>query len=294
LKIIFIGKNQKREFSYFQIRKTKKMDINREKIRGQVRVGSCHWRGNKRFDPSFEGFTNILCLTKSSEYGMLSPYCLTVKVKFEGDPKEYDSIFENYYQASKCYGVVPEACEVRSRYDRTVIWKWPQEQHVVVYLPLDDNTPPNYQVLSPYLNWRKTLMIQPEPIRYPVGKSSAHKCLFSLKQNEDGTINPRFLDYVEARKEIYLKEYAKVLKVHPEFIKLKQRLLAGENLLIIEVDGPQKRSLQYYKQKYAVDNDFIENNTMAITEKNLDIMLNDTTERFGHCYCLAGSLLDIY
>jgi len=262
--------------------------------RGQVRVGSCHWKGSKRIDPTYPAFTNILCLTQSSEYGMLGPYCLTIKVKFQGDDKEYDVIFENYFQASKVYEIVPEACEVRSRFDRTVIWKWPSEQHVTIYQSLDPTTPPNYQILPAYLNWRKSLMLQPEPIRYPVGKASTHKCLFALKQNGDGTLNPKYLDYVAGRKAIYLEEYVKVVKVHPEFLKLKQRLLAGENLLIVEVDCCQERSLPYYKEKYGVGDDFIQNETMIVTETNLEIMLNDTKERFGHGYCLAGALLDIY
>jgi hypothetical protein len=262
--------------------------------RGQVRVGSCHWKGSKRIDPTYPEFTNIVCLTQSSEYGMIGPYCLTVKVRFQGDPNTYDSIFENYYQSQKVYEIVPEACEVRSRFDRTVIWKWPSEQHVKIYYPPNPKIQPNYQMLPPYLNWRKTLMLQPEPIRFPVGKASTHKCLFSLKQNEDGSLNPIFLDYVASRKTIYLEEYVKVLKVHPEFLKLKQRLLAGENLLIIEVDCCQGRSLPYYKEKYGVGDDFIQNETMIVTEKNLEIMLNDTKERFGHGYCLAGALLDIY
>lgn len=253
--------------------------------KGKVRVGSCHWKAGKRVDPTYPGYTNIVSLTVFSEYGMLSPYCLMIKVKIDG--QEQNVIFENYYQASKCYEVVPEACEVKSRFDRTIIWKWPREEHVKTVKGV-------YQIQPAYLNWRKALMLCPEPVRYPVGKHNTHKCLFALKQNEDGSLNPNMLDYISGRKEIYLKEFVKLLKVHPEFLKLKERLHGGESLLIVEVDCCQERSLDYYKEKYGVGNDFIENGTMLATEYNLNLLLNDTKERWGHGMVIAGALQDIY
>lgn len=84
------------------------------------------------------------------------------------------------------------------------------------------------------------------------------------------------------------------MKKHPTYIKLKERLNNGENLCIVEVDGPRSRSLNYYKEKYNVDDDFIQNDTILIDQKVLKIMINDTKERFGHGYCMAGCLLDIY
>ncbi len=263
------------------------------KQRGQVRVGTCHWNSGKRIDPSFPGFTSIVCLTKSSEYGMLSPYCLTVPMKFPDDNNTHDVLMECAYQFSKVYEYVPEVCETRSQYDRTVIWKWPQEKHVDIVRGANE-TIVSIQVRSEYLKWRKAGMLVQEPVRYPVGKSSMHNCLFSMKSNPDGSIDPKILDYVSSRKEIYLPLYVTAVKKHPEFLKLKERLNSGENLLILEVDGPQSRSLEYYKQKYGMNDYFIENDTIIITKNILDIMLNDTKERFGHGYCLAGALLDIY
>ena len=32
---------------------------------------------------------------------------------------------------------------------------------------------------------------------------------------------------------------------------------------------------------------------MICNKKNLQIMLNDTTEKFGHDYCLVTALLDV-
>ena len=62
--------------------------------------------------------------------------------------------------------------------------------------------------------------------------------------------------------------------------------------MIIEVDGPKQESLSYYMQEYNVGQEFIVENTIDCTEKNMEIMLNDTKHPFGHGYCLAMCLLD--
>lgn len=52
---------------------------------------------------------------------------------------------------------------------------------------------------------------------------------------------------------LYIPAYTKVLKLEQKFIKLKNMLKLGENLLIMEVDGPHEESLPYYKEKYNVN-----------------------------------------
>lgn len=260
--------------------------------KGQVRVGSCYWKDGNRIDPSYSGFTPIICLTKSSDYGMLSPYCLTTPVKFDNDPKTYQCLIENYYQFSKLYRSVLATVQTRSRYDRTVIWKWPATKFV------DDvpNVGPTMRL--EYLDWRKAGMTNPEPIRYPVGYNNMNSCWCSIKQGPNGLDSGKPLSYIEARKEIYLPAYVDSVKKHPEFHKLKSRLDSGENLLIIEVDCCQDRSLSYYKETYShaeIDwSTFIENGTMLVTKAKLDLLINDSKERYGHGFCLAGALLEIY
>jgi hypothetical protein len=97
-------------------------------------------------------------------------------------------------------------------------------------------------------------------------------------------------DYIESRKALYLPKYIECLENQPKFVKLQKMLERKENLLIIEVDGPHQEDLEYYKSKYEVDENFIENNTMLATEENLKIMLNDAKHPFGHGYCLAWAL----
>lgn len=272
-------------------------------VGGKIRVGTCRFEGSKRIDPTFPGFTKIVCLTASSPYGMLSPYCLTVRVKFnkdlfppssvehQGKDEEHDCLMENVYQFSKVYPQVPAARELKSRFDRTVIWEWPTQVH----LAYSNNAPHERTVITQnYFQWRKAGMMAKEPIRYPPGKKNMNTCSFSLMQTDDGRVLPTTLDYVEARKMIYLPAYVTAVKAHPAFRKLQERLARGENLLIIEVDGPQARSLPHYKAKYGVGDDFIENDTILISRRYLEIMLNDPVERFGHGYCLAGALLGIF
>jgi hypothetical protein len=67
-------------------------------------------------------------------------------------------------------------------------------------------------------------------------------------------------------------------------------LSQGKNLLILEVDGPKQESLEYYKEKYGVDDTFIEKKTVLATQENLSIFLDDTKHAFGHGFCLASAL----
>lgn len=67
-----------------------------------------------------------------------------------------------------------------------------------------------------------------------------------------------------------------MVKIHPTFHKLQKWLKEGKNLLIIEIDAAHQESLDYYKKKYGVEDNFIEKDTMLATKENLEIMLNDT------------------
>lgn len=125
-------------------------------------------------------------------------------------------------------------------------------------------------------------------MRYPVGFNHRHNCIGAMAQN-----SKELIGYIESRKHIYLPLYCKLVRQEEQFKELKNRLNKGENLLIIEVDGPHQESMNYYQEQYNVDNYFIENNTMLITPKNIDIMLNDIKHPFGHGYCLGMALLDL-
>lgn len=239
-----------------------------------LRVGRCKYNHGQRTDPSFEGFTSIVVLTRSTnEWGVIGPYCLK---------DEKGRIMENSWQGSKVYSWVPKTREKLHRNSPIVIWEHPEEVHV-----------DSQGELTPrYFAWRQKLMNNKHAVRYPVGFHHRHRCLYALDEVDGKVIEDEHLDYVTARKRIYVREYCRLVKKHPKFKELQQRLKHGENLLIIEVDGPHQESLNYYKRVYGVNDDFIQQDTMMINQRNIEIMLNDVIHPFGHGYCLGMALLN--
>jgi hypothetical protein len=216
--------------------------------RGQVRVG----RKVSNILPQYPGFTNIVIVMKShSEWWPLSPYYLKTDKNYR---------MENVYQFSKVYQQVPQITYTLNRNDNTVIWNWPAEKHMN-----EDGT-----LLPEYWLWRQAGFNNKYAVRYPVGFSTCHNSLYSLIEKEG-----KPLDCIETRKQIYAPIYIELVKQQKLFKILKQRLQNGENLLIIEVDGPHEESLLYYKEKYGVADDFIINSTMLVDSTSINIMLND-------------------
>lgn len=220
---------------------------------------------------SYPDYTQIVVMTASSPYASLSPYVL----------RDEDGILiENRWQFSKLYPSVPATTQRYSRWDSRVIWDHPAETHS---LDVGDR----WRVLETYWKWREKGFRNPFAVRYPVGFHHRSSCVGAI----DGG---RILNYIEARKEIYLKYYVAAVRKQPQFQELQQRLAAGENLLILEVDGPKQESLGYYMEKYGVPSDWISESSIPINEKNLEILLNDERHPFGHGFCLAGAVLGIY
>ncbi len=243
--------------------------------KGKIRVGKCIYKPGGYSHPVFAGFAPCPVLTKSSKYGSLGPYLL------KNDKGE---IMENIWQFSKVYETVPDSCQRYSRYDQTIIWHHSSEKHAVV-------TDEEVTMEPAYFTWREKGFKCKYPVRYPVGYHGRHKCIFALANKNDGTVDLTPLDYIESRKGIYVPIYTELVKKEQQFKQLQRRLENGENLLIIDIDGPHQESLEYYKKKYNVRNDFIVNDTILITEENLNIMVNDEKHPFGHGYCLAAALL---
>jgi len=235
-----------------------------------IRVGRCKYEGSNRIDPSYEGFKKILVMMSGhSKWGDLGPYNLKNK---EGH------ILENIWQASKVYPHVPYSRQKYSRYDSTVIWEHPCETHI------DEEG----NITEEYKKWRKLLMANPYAVRYPVTFSHRRKCLYSLKE-----LDGQKLGYIAARKQIYLSVYKELVVNEFKFHELKSMLDKGENLLIVEVDGPHQESMEYYTEKYNVDQDFITHDSVLATGSNLQILLDDPKHPFGHGYCLAAALLNL-
>lgn len=239
---------------------------------GKIRVGRSLYRGGRVILPKYEGYTQIVVLTKeNSAYGELGPYDLT---------NEEGQILENVFQFSKAYPTVPAVNIPFSSKHSRIVWSWPAETHLDV----------NRQPTENYWVWRKHGKNNKEAVRNPVGWKHMKHCAFSLEKDEPISESNPPLDYIESRKRIYFPIYYKAVVQAPKFDELKKRLLNGENLLIIEIDGPHQEALNYYKEKYNVGDNFIENNSVEVTETNLEILLNDPKYPFGHGYCLGWTL----
>ena len=243
-------------------------------MEGSIRVGRCLYnRSGQITYPSFPGYTNVVVMMRShSPWHDLSPYQMT---------DSNGVIFENCWQFSKAYRRVRKSVQRYSRYNSQIIWDHPAETHT------------NSQgFLTPeYFAWRNKGMRNQYAVRYPVGYKYRHECVCAFATNPDGTLSEP-LDYIASIKRIYVPIYCQLAKITNSYHTLKQRLEAGENLLIIEVDGPHQESLGYYQQTYGVSEDFITYHTMLVTVENIQIMLNDPKHPFGHGYCLAIALLD--
>lgn len=247
-----------------------------------IKVARRQYRGRQVIEPPTPAnYVKIVVMIndniRNNEYGGLSPYNLR---------DENNIIMENKWQFSKVYRTVPAVSIPFSTNDKRIVWQHPAEKHIDA----------NGQLTSAYYAWRNKGFTQTNPIRFPVGMSlqARASCVCSYKPLPDLSIDvTRPLNYIEARKQIYCPEYVNMASQHEQFQMLRNMLNNGINLMIVEVDGPHDESLDYYRQRYGVDNNFIVNSAVDVTIDNMRILINDDKHAFGHGYCLAMALLDI-
>lgn len=244
-------------------------------------VGRRQYENGSYTDYTVPGTETILTLTKSTEYGCLSPYCLTV----DG----YN--MENLWQFGKLYPSIEAQRIKKSAWDPTIIWQHPAEVHCQ-----------EGKLTPEYWNWRLKGFGCPEPVRYPVGYHQRHNCLgyiftdpFLPPYNRETKFS--CIDYITARNMVYIPLYKHCISQLTGYSKEKyqsliDKLKAGKSLTIVEVDGPKSQLMDYYRQKYQVPEDFIVNNCVLATKDNLSILRNDDKSPYGHGYCLAECLLE--
>lgn len=217
----------------------------------------------------------------NSKWKKLCPYLL------ETDGEEICSnpggiLFENFYQGCKVYDVVYENEVYPSRYHMNkpeyLWWKFEPETPSGDIILQDGEI--NYE---PYFRWRNSLWECRNPIRYPNTIHRRKNTQFALCIDQEG--NERRLDYIATRKEIYVREYMRLIKKLPEYAKLLDKLRCGKNIMICELDVPAKNKKGHYGE------DCDENNVCHMSIEKLELLLNDGREAFGHGLCLAYSLL---
>lgn len=233
-----------------------------------IRVGRTEYN---KTNCEYPGFTPIMVTTasRSGKYKDLSPYYLC---------DENGHIFENIWQFAKIYPKVPKISIPMNRYNPKIIWSWGAETHI------DKDGKPTEE----YWKWRETGTACSHPVRYPVGFHNRSTCAGLYTADGQGPF-----DYIESRKRLYLPDYVRLVREVPVFKELKKRLESGENLLILDVDGPVQKSMSYYMKKYGVEDNWIDKNTILATEANLNILLNDPKHPFGHGFCLTSALLNL-
>jgi len=194
-----------------------------------IRVGrSTYDNRGKIVYPSYDDYEQVIVIMKShSKYWPLSPYYLK---------DEEGRIMENLWQFSKIYEVVPESKQTYSRFDPTIIWKYPKEVHI----------DKNGSILPAYWNWREKGMNNEYAVRYPVGFKNKSLCKYCIPDYD----HTQKLDYVNSRIEIYVPIYCELVKKDKQFLDLKKKLNNDVNLLIIEPDGPHQESMEYYKSEW--------------------------------------------
>jgi hypothetical protein len=217
----------------------------------------------------------------NSKWKQLCPYLL----KTDGNEICFNTggiLFENFYQGCKVYDIIykNEVYPSKNQMNNPnyLWWKFepinPSGDIILV------NNKINYDL---YFRWRNSLWNCLNPIRYPNKIYRRKNTQFVLCIDKDG--NENRLDYISSRKEIYVKEYIRLIKKLPEYLNLLNKLINGKNIMICEIDVPAKNK----KGLYGEYSD--ENNISFMSIEKLELLLNDTNEAFGHGLCLAYSLL---
>lgn len=230
-----------------------------------------------------EGYITVNVLKwNSSKWKTLCPYYL----RTDGKEENFNPggiIFENFYQGSKVYDVVYSQEVYASRFyhgnPAYLWWKFNTVNKNGDVL-LDKLGNINYDL---YLNWRNSIWSCQNAIRYPNGLANRKNTKFTLITDKDG--KQERLNYIDARKRLYVKEYIRLMRNTKEYQLLLSWIRKGEKLLICEIDVPAKNK----KGDYGKDCDDQNNCTMNLDK--LKRLLDDPNEAFGHGLCLAYALL---
>jgi hypothetical protein len=137
---------------------------------------------------------------------------------------------ENIWKSSFVYPTI-NACK-HKKWGMT-IWTHDQETHLK-----DD------KITNEYYLWKKKLLNNKFPIKYPVGYSNRNKYEFILYNDK------KYDNLSDAFNQIHTPIYCELVKSKSRFIELKSQYENGKNLLIISDDLPHEISLFVENEKY--------------------------------------------
>ncbi len=163
-------------------------------------------------------FTPIPAWSRGKKpYSELSPFKIGPVNYAEYGANRTTPIFECFWQGHKVYDEVSGNKE----------FPWIHEVHVQ---KIGDNYN-DYIINDNYFRWSNAVNNSAIPLRRPNGRAIPEFALF------DGA---RY-GLIESRINIYIKYYQELLRNHSTYKSLLARFCVGENLLIIEPDGPSPR-----------------------------------------------------
>jgi hypothetical protein len=168
---------------------------------------------------------------------------------------ENGHLFENVYQFAKVY---PQVAQQNQIIKDKLIWRYPRETHLI-----------DGELQPAYWRWRDRGLNNRYAVRYPNGYSGKANCFGSLwKVNGEW----QALDYLEARKVIYVQEYARLVQQTRAYARLQELVEAECALSFTDIDVP---------------------GTIQVSQENYTRYLNDASKSFGHTWVLAGLLLGL-
>lgn len=203
-----------------------------------------------------------------SKYHVFSPYYLKTDGQ-EAQSNKGNVLFENFWQGSKVWPIMYDTeiwahRNLRGLDDKYLWFKYTCPNGMGSECHISDDG-----LIQPeYYKWREQIFACQHPIRYPNGFKRTSQVAFSLLKTENGT--EERLDYISARKQIYIAEYCRLVRKLPEFDELKNFLKNGKTLILCEIDVP--------------DNEIIDVPVLTKLVENKKI-------KFGHGLCLAWELL---
>jgi hypothetical protein len=232
----------------------------------------------------YDDYTTINVLKwNNNKYASLCPYAMVT----DGDEIAKNPggiLFENFYQGLKVYPKVYSNEVYPSVFQKGkkeyLSWKW-ETKNKTGDIHYDNATDTiNY---DDYFAWRNSIWDCKKPIRYPNGFHHRSTCAFALIIDKNN--NETRMDYITLRRNVYIREYVRLVRNTQKYAALLSMLCDGKNLMICEVDVPANGKPGEYGKKVNEDNVY------AISQKRIDRLEADTSAPFGHGLALCKALL---
>jgi hypothetical protein len=187
------------------------------------------------------------------------------------------ALIENVWQFAKAHEYVARQRQTKGAVKRgtqSILWMHDAEKHALPHGAYDAADPLSFDgvvILPKFLVWRSKGWHHDKPVRRPNGTVKKGGVPLFSKWGE------MRLDYVGARKAIYIPIYQQAARRTAEYKRLLRSLQDGQDVLLIDVDGPCVRTYPHGVES---------------TQASLCTALHDTRRPFGHGYACAMALLE--